>query len=467
MNTVVKFILNNSFVESDLPASLSLLDYLRQQLYLTGTKESCHQGECGACLVLLGELQQGQLHYKAITSCLLALGELQGKHVVTIEGLNQSQLSPLQQVFVDNGAVQCGYCTPGFIIALTEFLLNAETYTPEEAKLAISNNLCRCTGYQSIKRAVLQLIENIKKTNLENLISLGFIPDYFLEIPQRLHAFAKKNSLPVAESIALGGGTDFFVQHHNTESPLEFLTSHQEFKGIHIKGDYCYLGAETTVEDFRCSPVIKSILPTLENDLKLFAAKPLRQRATLAGNLVNASPIADLSIILLSLNAELELILKNKSHCVNLKDFFIDYKHVAKESEELIKTIKIPLPLGLFHYQKVSKRQHLDIASVNSAIQITVTDNIIQQVHLAVGGVAATPLYLHKSNVYLHHKTIDADAIKGMLKTAQTEVSPISDIRGSSQYKRLLLQQIIIGHFLALFPKYLNWQDLQFKGVLQ
>ena len=464
---MVKFILNNVLVETDSPASLSLLDYLRKQLYLTGTKESCHQGECGACLVLLGERQQGQLHYKAIISCLLPLGELQGKHVVTIEGLNQSQLSPLQQVFVDNGAVQCGYCTPGFIIALTEFLLNAKTYTLEEAKLAVSNNLCRCTGYQSIKRAVIQLIKNIKKTDLENLIALGFIPDYFIEIPQRLHALATLTSLPVAESIALGGGTDFFVQHHDTKAPLEFLSSHQELKGIHIQEGYCYVGAETTLETLRCSPVIKSILPSLEDDLKLFAAKPLRQRATLAGNLVNASPIADVSIILLSLNAELELIINNKSHCVDLKDFFIGYKQIAKESEELIKSIKIPLPLGLFHYQKVSKRQYLDIASVNSAIQITVTDNVIQQVHLAVGGLAATPLYLQQSVVYLHNKTLDADTIKNVLKIAQAEVSPISDIRGSCDYKRLLLQQILIGHFLALFPKHLNWQDLQFQGVLQ
>jgi len=464
---VVKFILNNQLIESDLPASLSLLDFLRKQLYLTGTKESCHQGECGACLVLLGELQQEQLHYKAITSCLLPLGELQGKHVVTIEGLNQLRLSPLQQVFVDNGAAQCGYCTPGFIIALTEFLLNAETYTFEEAKLAISNNLCRCTGYQAIKRAVIDLIQNIKKTDLETLIALGFIPDYFFEIQQRLHALATLISLPVAESIALGGGTDFFVQHHETKDPLEFLTSHQELKGIHVKNDYCYLGAETTVETLRCSPVIKSLLPSLENDLKLFAAKPLRQRATLAGNLVNASPIADLSIILLSLNAKLELIINNKPHCIDVKDFFIDYKHIAKKTEEIIKTIKIPLPLGLFHYQKVSKRQHLDIASVNSAIQITVTNKVIQQVHLAVGGLAATPLYLHKSISYLQNKTIHAETIKCLLKIAQVEVSPISDIRGSSDYKRLLLQQILIGHFLALFPKDLNWQDLQFKGVLQ
>lgn len=121
MDAVVKFILNNSVVTSDSFASLSLLDYLRKQLYLTGTKESCHQGECGACLVLLGELQQGQLRYKAVTSCLLPLGELQGKHIVSIEGLNQSQLSPLQQIFVDKGAAQCGYCTPGLLLLSANF----------------------------------------------------------------------------------------------------------------------------------------------------------------------------------------------------------------------------------------------------------------------------------------------------------------------------------------------------------
>lgn len=356
---------------------------------------------------------------------------------------------------------------PGLIIALSEFLLNAETYTLESAKLAISNNLCRCTGYQAIKRALIELIKNTPTNDLDSLIALGFIPNYFLEIPQRLKTIESSTSLAETKPIALGGGTDFFVQHQYTNAALEFLSSQQDFKGIYIKDNYCNLGAETTVETLRCSPVIKSLLPSLENDLILFAAKPIRQRATLAGNIVNASPIADLSIILLSLNAELELVLDNKSHHVDLKYFFIDYKHIAKKSEELIKTIRIPLPLGLFHYQKVSKRQYLDIASVNSAIQIMVTDNVIQQVHIAVGGLAATPLYLHQSVLYLQHKTINTDTVKSLLKIAQTEVSPISDIRGSSEYKRLLLQQILIAHFLALFPKHLNWQDLQFQGVLQ
>lgn len=464
---MIQFILNNELLSCEIPLGMTLLDYLRHQRQLTATKESCHQGECGACLVLLGHRENDKVIYQAVTSCLLAMGELQGKHVVTLEGLNQSKLNPIQQAFIEKGAVQCGYCTPGFIIAITEFLLNSSNYHLEEAKLAVSGNICRCTGYQAIKNALNAILQNIKPSDLTGLIEQCIIPDYFAEIPARLANIYTK-SLPVKNSLPVGGGTDFFVQHpDDVQTDLDFLDTHSELKGIHLDHDACYIAAETTVAELRHSEIIHSILPTLQQNLKFFAAKPLRQRATLAGNLVNASPIADLSIIFLALNAELKLFLKGKHHSIALKDFFISYKHTAKQAEELITYIKIPLPVAKFHYEKVSKRQYLDIAAVNSALQIEVVDNIIQQIHLAAGGVAPIPLYLQKTIHYLQKKTVDAETIKQALIIAQTEIQPISDIRGSENYKRLLFQQLLIAHFLTLFPQQLHWQDLILTGVLR
>jgi len=449
----MQFILNQDLITIDTPASLTLLDYLRQQTCLRATKSACHQGECGSCLILFGRLQDNKIHYQAVNACLLALGELQGKHVVTLEGLNQENPNPLQQAFVDCAAVQCGYCTSGFIIALTEFFLNTPSYTLEAAKLAISNNICRCTGYQAIKRAILQLVKTAQPGNLHQLHAQGFIPDYFLTIAERLIPLHNTPPTLNDQQPAIGGGTDFFLQAHSKQQSLEFLSEQPALSGISLTDDACTIGAETSIETIRCSPIIKQLLPSLEHDLSLFAAKPLRQRATVAGNLVNASPIADMAVILLSLNAELELENAQHNHSLALKDFFLSYKQIAKQTDELIKRIKIPLPLGLFHYQKVAKRTYLDIASVNSAIHIHLNNNIIQTVHLAIGGVAATPLYLGNACSFLQGKALNTSTLKTFFSLVQSEITPISDIHGSQDYKRLLTRQILISHFIALFPK--------------
>lgn len=463
---MIRFILNKELHSCDFTASFILLDYLREQHDLTASKESCHQGECGSCLVLFGQIQDDKLVYQAVPSCILALGELHGKHIVTLEGLNQSELNPIQHALIDAGAVQCGFCTPGFIIAITEFFLNSHEHNLNEAKLSLSGNLCRCTGYQAIKNALASLISTVIKTDFSGLIEQRIIPGYFSEIPRRLTELSTTTETS-KNSISISGGTDFFIQHPDFLTSLEFLDKNKELKGIRLNKGFCYIGAETTVEELRTSPIMQSILPCIEDDLKLFASKPIRERATLAGNLVNASPIADLSIIFLALNAELELQLGNKYRSIKLIDFFLSYKDTTLQAEELIIGIKISLPILGFHYEKVAKRQHLDIASVNSAIQIKTSQGSIQQIHLSAGGVAPTPLYLEKTIQYLLGKTINADIIKQALKISQSEIQPIEDVRGSSTYKRLLFQQLLIAHFLYLFPKQLSWQDLQPNGVIQ
>lgn len=126
---------------------LSLLAFLRDELNLTGTKEACAEGECGACSVIL----DGRL----VTSCLIFAVEADGREVLTVEGLaRDGRPHPLQQAFVEHGAVQCGFCIPGIIMSAKYLLDHIPHPTEEEIKLAISGNLCRCTGYQKIVRAV-------------------------------------------------------------------------------------------------------------------------------------------------------------------------------------------------------------------------------------------------------------------------------------------------------------------------
>lgn len=126
----------------------TLLDVLRYELRLTGTKEGCGTGSCGSCTVLVDG--------KAINSCLVIVGEVEGKEITTIEGLSrQGKLHPLQQAFINEGAVQCGFCTPGVILTAKAFLDSNPHPTESQIRKAIAGNLCRCTGYDKIVRAIM------------------------------------------------------------------------------------------------------------------------------------------------------------------------------------------------------------------------------------------------------------------------------------------------------------------------
>lgn len=144
----IRFLLNGAYVESEISPDQFLLDVLRENFGMLGVKEGCSAGECGSCSVLV----DGELH----KSCIMLAAQVDGRQVITIEGLAQNDGSPndLQQAFLDHGSVQCGFCTPGMVIA-GEALLS-QTLTPSRAEIreAIAGNLCRCTGYQQILSAI-------------------------------------------------------------------------------------------------------------------------------------------------------------------------------------------------------------------------------------------------------------------------------------------------------------------------
>jgi xanthine dehydrogenase small subunit len=192
----------------------------------------------------------------------------------------------------------------------------------------------------------------------------------------------------------------------------------------------------------------------LRRDLTLVASAPMRNRATLGGNVANASPIGDLSIILLALEARVRLAARGKRRTIALSSFFRGYKDMDLGPGEVIEAFEIPLPApgALFHFEKVSRRRILDIASVNSAVAIVVDDGRITRVALAAGGVAPVPLLLRKTCGYLAGQSVDASTVRRAAAVALGEIAPISDVRGSAAYKRLLLRQQIYAHFLSLFP---------------
>ncbi|MBD0366072.1 MAG: FAD binding domain-containing protein [Flavisolibacter sp.] len=466
---MVKFILNNKDVRTDMPPGLPLLDFIRYHQHLTGTKIGCREGDCGACAVLLGELKNNEVYYFSCTSCLTPLGNVHNKHVVTIEGVNSHNLNPIQQAMADESATQCGFCTPGFVVSLAGLCLSRKAATQQNAIAAVDGNICRCTGYKSIERAATKITQLLQERKEEEpatfAVKQQILPEYFLTIRDRLKALSLQANGFVNPKVGnvqfIGGGTDLYVQKHDEmqQSANRFLFDKPELKSIHTDGNKCVIGASVTASELGDSAIIKELFPNFQEYLCLIASTPIRNIATLAGNLVNASPIGDFTIILLALNAVLVVRDKDKTRELPLEQFYRGYKTLNKKTGEYVEKFwfDIPCKHTKFNFEKVSKRTNLDIASVNSAINITTEDEIITDVTISAGGVGPIPMVLRKTSDFLNGKTMDEEVIAQATDIAQTEIKPISDARGSETYKRLLLRQLIRTHFITLFPE-LSWK---------
>ena len=459
---MIRFILNQKEISTALPPGTLLLDFIRYHEQLKGTKIGCREGDCGACTVLIGEMKNEKLLYTSATSCLMAIGNAQGKHIVTIEGINLPELNVVQKAFSDEGATQCGFCTPGFIVSLTGFCMNAEEPRYERAVKSIDGNICRCTGYKSIERAAQKVNDFLSQRNktdaLQFAVDNNIIPEYFLKIEERILKMQGEEDKKInPRAKLLGGGTDLYVQQHETMPAEEivFLFDRKDLKGISKSGNTCEMGAGATVTDIAESPVFIEHFPDLPKYMRLISSTQIRNMATVGGNLTNASPIGDLTILFLALDAL--LILKNgsKKRNISLKDFYKGYKVLDKHPEEIIEKISFELPgkESLFNFEKVSKRTHLDIATVNTAIFLTVKENTITLAHLSAGGVGPIPAYLSKSSEFLKGKEVTQAIVQKLIEIAQTEITPISDARGTASYKRLLLSQLMKAHFITLFPE--------------
>lgn len=465
---MITFILNNEIIKTDLPTGYVLLDFIRKNQRLTGTKEGCREGDCGACTVLIGELINDEIKYKTINSCLFPLGDAHLKHIVTIEGLNLEDPNYLQEKFVELGGTQCGFCTPGFVVSSLGYFIANENYKLDDAVQFVAGNICRCTGYAGIKRALSSTIDflnsSIKRTNgknksnLNELIRIKLIPDYFASIPERLK-FLQSEELKTSMSdskIFVSGGTDLYVQKWDelVDKNINLISSLNQFRGIEIIGNEIFIGGATTISEIEESDLIYSFIPELRDYLKLFGSKPIRNRATVAGNIVNASPIGDFTNILLALNASVYLNDENEKRTVPLRKFFLAYKQLDKRKDELIQSISFKKPDKgyLFNFEKISRRTYLDIASVNSTFFGYLENGIFKEVSITAGGVAPIPLYLKDASSFLTDRKINLETIEQTLEIALKEISPISDARGSAEYKTLLLRQLILAHFEKFFP---------------
>jgi len=462
---MISFILNSQLIHTDKPNGISLLDFIRYEVGLSGTKIGCREGDCGACTVLEGMLTDDQVNYKSIVSCLTPLVNAHGKHIVTIEGINlEDKLSPVQKAMIDNAATQCGFCTPGFVMSFTGHCLDKQASTVKGAIASVSGNICRCTGYKSIERAAEDIAKHMQNKNIDNpikwMVEQGYLPNYFLQIPEKLKGIKPLEIVPSAKSTIIGGGTDLMVQKADAiyESEVTPVLNHQKCKGISLENGRCRIGASTTVNELMRSSLLQELLPELNSQLALISSEPIRNTGTIAGNIVNASPIGDLSIILLALNSEITILDGDRKKGQPLKDFYLGYKKLNLQKGELVESVSFPTPQKPYHFnfEKVSKRTHLDIASVNSAMLIKVDNDKIVECHLSAGGVSPIPLYLKETSKFLVGKTISTETLNQANEVLQAEISPIGDIRGSVEYKRLLLKQLVFAHFLKFFPGKFN-----------
>lgn len=482
-NPEISFILNDAVRRGRPAPGLSVLDYVRETLLLTGTKEGCKEGDCGACTVLVGSPDgAGAVAYQPVTSCLMPAGELHGKHLVTVEGLRIGEsLSPVQSAMVECGGTQCGFCTPGFVVAMTAGLMDARIpLNREGVHYAISGNLCRCTGYHSIVQAGVRVIEELTgKTNGEDRIAalcrLGMLPTYFREIPSRLEALCGQptratDPVPGQENgrngppFLVAGGTDLYVQRGAAlpDGDVRLLNTESPVRPARPDGADIVLDARMTFESFVHDPLVRACLPDIDAYNLLISSWPVRTRSTLGGNICNASPIADMTCLLLALEATLLLTTaEGGERRLPLRSFFLDYKTLDLKPGEWITAIVFPRPEpARVNWEKVSKRPWLDIASVNAAAKIDAADGSIRSAHLALGGVAPIPLYLEKTSAGLAGKPLTTATVKEALDQVREEIVPISDVRGSARYKRLLARQLVLAHFETLFGDILELEAL-------
>lgn len=474
MKRTLRFLLNGTTFEIVEREEMVALDWIRGKQLLTGTKEGCREGDCGACMVLLGERTETGPRWKTALSCLLALGELDGKQVITIEGLGAGGLTPVMEAMLDEGASQCGFCTPGFVVSLTTYLIAGGKLTYEGAVRAIEGNLCRCTGYASIERAAARLVDRFKDLpeslpeRIRELSHSGVIPERIAELMGEVPEPASPRSGAAggngAEAFTIGGGTDHYVRNPDPdpeqEATVSFVDLSPELRRIEAAEGELRIGAGVSIQDFFENPLIGRSFPGIERFEGDFASLPIRNRATLAGNITNASPIGDMTAILLALEAVVSLrtLSTGTDRRVPLNSYFLGYRQTALRPGEQVTLISLPVPPQnervRFNFEKVAKRRHLDIASVNSAcLAASDEQNRVSRIALSAGGMGPIPVRLTKTEEYLLGRKVEEGVAARAAEIAAAECTPIDDVRGRADYRRALLGRFIWAHLIALFPQ--------------
>lgn len=447
-----------------------LSDYLRYDLQLTGTKIVCAEGDCGACTVLRFHPLAGSVKnlFIPVNSCIMTVGQLDGSSLVTVDAMK----SPVQDSMVQCHGSQCGFCTPGFVMALSglvEKKLIADKrpspITAVQAKNYLTGNLCRCTGYQPIVDAAVAIDVEKCKSVSEEFFSKAQLKDLtdacqkpvFLEgagfsfyapvTLRQLATYMTKNK----EARLIGAGTDLGVMLNKNKIQLTKLVSLHlvaELYRIETKKERMIVGARATLAELRRA--VDGVIPEFHRFLDLFASPQIKNVATLIGNVANASPIADTPPFLLVANAIVNIWGIKGGRKVALEDFYLAYRKTALKPGEWITSIEFDIPKKTERLvlNKTSQRKDLDISCVNTAFRFQNTNGVVESVMIAIGGVGPTPLRLKKTEKFMRGQVLSNDLIAKASAIVQKEITPLADLRGSESFRRVLVENYF-GRFFS------------------
>jgi xanthine dehydrogenase small subunit len=435
----------------------TLARYLRETVGATGTKIVCEEGDCGACTVLVGRRENGSLTYRPINSCIQFLFQMDCTHVVTVEGLTRAGvMTPVQDAMVRCHGAQCGYCTPGFVMAMAGMFECTRQPTAADVKAALTGNLCRCTGYEPIINAALQTEAQPK---IEEIYPSGPILDAIREVesePVRIGKFFKPVTLADAvafkneKTVIVQGSTDFGVWRTKRGYVPDSILSLDAVEGlddIGVEAGTLSVGGRVSLARFES--IVRELVPAMAPIMDRFGSPQIKNAGTLAGNIANASPIADTLPFLFVTDAQLELTGVAGSRLLPIRDFYLGYKKLDLRPDEIITRIVIPLPADgeTLRLYKISKRSHLDISGFTAAMLMRRTNGRIYSMRLAYGGVAPVVLRMKKTEDFLAGKPVTRETFAEAGEIARGEVAPISDVRGSKEFRLQLAQNILTKFF--------------------
>ncbi len=448
----------------------TVLQYLRANGWV-GTKEGCAEGDCGACTVaLMAQNEVGKAEYQTVNSCLMPLGTLAGQDMITVEGVapnadvhDLDSFHPVQQMMVETGGSQCGYCTPGFIMSM--FAAYYRNGGGDASDRDVEGNLCRCTGYLPIRKALADLdapaaddpfVAKLEQPPTSPTSQLQFSPtDTGFVYPTTLaEVFETLEAQP--EAILLAGATDLGVDMNDGRLIAEtlILLEHvSELKQLEVTEDAVTIGAGATLSELEHLPTF----PALSEMISWFASRQIRNRATIGGNIATASPIGDLPPVLLAYDATITIANKDSTRKIPLAEFFKGYRQTALEHGDIITQIHVPRKMTsgsstrLSQSYKVGKRGTDDISIVAAAFCIDLDDaNKIVHARLAYGGVAATPARATAVEDWLVGKPWSLQTIQQAKAHLKQAFTPLNDVRGSAEYRRMLIANLFEKFFVEM-----------------